>query len=107
MMKPIVLMSALIAMTACIQVPDFRGGGTAEPEPAAVQMTAKERLVAAMEGAGCVLNPQNVVEIMTTAQLDPSDLERAATELDAEGRIVDANEATSSMRLVSTNCPAA
>lgn len=104
-MKPIVLTSTLVAMTACIQVPDFRGGGTTEPEPAAVQMTAKERLVAATEANGCTLDPTTIGTILAEANLSTDDLRTVVPELEAEGRIVGAGE--TSLRIVSANCPAA
>ena len=104
MMKPIVLTSALVAMTACIQVPDFRGGGAADPEPAAVQMVAKERLVVAAEGHNCLIDPTTIHLVLADANLSVDDLRTVVPELEAEGRIVGAGE--TSLRVVSANCPA-
>jgi hypothetical protein len=105
MMKSIALTSALVAMTACIQVPDFRGGGSnVEPAPAAVQMTAKERLIVAAEGHNCLIDPATIQLVLADANLSVDDLRTVVPELEAEGRIVGAGE--TSLRVISANCPA-
>ena len=98
MMKRIALATALLGLAACGDVIDFRsgGGGARAPQPAAriapppppapVVLTAKERLVAAIEDNGCMLDASNVGAVLDQAVIGQSELLTLAPELEAEGR---------------------
>ena len=107
----------LVALTACadFSMPDFRGGGASAPAtdlpatqtavvaPAPVmQATAKERLVAALEGQGCRLNTDTVAAVVTTAGISQPELVQLIPELQAEGRAEVAGDGE--IRLISPNC---
>ncbi|SHG80568.1 hypothetical protein SAMN05444003_1011 [Cognatiyoonia sediminum] len=115
MMKQIALVSGFAALSACsggLEVPDLRGAGEglfgsgsdAAVEDAAPALTAKERLVAAVEAQGCVIDPTTINAVLASAQLSTDDLQTVVPELEAEGRIVGAGE--TALRIVSANCPA-
>ncbi len=114
MMNRIALVTGIVALSACsggFDMPDLRSGGDtgAEPmdamAPAGPALTAKERLVAAVEGQGCVINASTINAIMANASLSSTDLAAAAGELEAEGRAV-GDQAAGSIRIVSPGCPA-
>ena len=116
MMKQIALVSGFAALSACsggFEMPDLRGAGegvfgggseTAMADDMAPALTAKERLVAAVEAEGCLLDPTTINTVLANAQLSTTDLQAVVPELEAEGRIVGAGE--TSLRIVSANCPA-
>lgn len=101
--------SALAACSGGLELPDLRpGGDTSAPEvmeAPTVALTAKERLVAAVEAEGCVLDATTINAVLANAQLSTSDLASAAGELEAEGRAV-GDQAAGTIRVISPNCPA-
>jgi hypothetical protein len=103
----------LFAVSACdggFQMPDFRGDQAAGPgaldtapiDTPTIQPTAKERLVASLEGQGCVLNQTNVATVLTNASINQDELVQLVSELKAEGRVQ--SEGDSAVRLMSGNC---
>lgn len=114
-MKRVVLMGALVALTGCangFQIPDFRGGGGAAPAPtpavavapppAPVVLTAKERLVAAIENNNCELTAANVGAILNEATIGTEELKTLTSQLEAEGRVEVAG--TGTIRVNSSRC---
>ena len=114
-MNRILLITGFAALSACsggFEIPDLRPGGdgmASEPMAQDVMeapaLTAKERLVAAVEAEGCVLDASTINSVLANAQLSTSDLAAAAGELEAEGRAV-GDQAAGTIRIVSANCPA-
>ena len=99
MMTRLTAATALLALTACgtIQMPDLRQSRdpgriapavapAPTPAPAPVPLTAKERLVAAIESNGCVLNAGNVGAVLDEATIGQQELLQLAPQLEAEGR---------------------
>ena len=102
---------SFLALSACaLEIPDFRGDGSATPPEATVPDTpaqpvsAKERFVAAAEANGCVLNATNVGAVMSEAQLSAGDLENILLALVSEGRAAPAEG--DSFRITTANCVA-
>ena len=112
-MTRLTFFSAIALLSACsggFELPDLRssGGAASAPEPmetAAPVLTAKERLVAAVEGQGCVIDATTINAVMANASLSSTDLAAAAGELEAEGRAI-GNQANGSIRIISAGCPA-
>ena len=108
----IVCLATLSACSGGLEVPDLRGAGEgvfaggldAPVEDAARTLTAKERLVAAVETQGCVIDPTTINSVLASAQLSTNDLQSVVPELEAEGRIVGVGQ--TALRIVSANCPA-
>ena len=98
MMTRLTAATALLALTACgtIQMPDLRqsrdpgriapAAVAPAPAPAPTPLTAKERLVAAIESNGCVLNAGNVGAVLEEATIGQQELLQLAPQLEAEGR---------------------
>ena len=107
------LIPAFATLAACgdLTVPDFRnlGGGSETtavqaPTEVTVQLTAKERLVAAAEAQGCVISKDNAASVTTAASLSKEELEAALLDLVSEGLAVpNANQA---LELKTANCAA-
>lgn len=109
MMKRGVLILAAVSLSGCMSMTDFRsgfggsGGGTTMSQPAATPvvapltptpvvpatpvMTAKERLVSAIEGQGCELNATNVGAVLTDATITREELVQLTPILQSEGRV--------------------
>ena len=111
------LLLGTLSLAGCGTITDFRAGlgttflrpPTATPAvapaplaPAVPVLTAKERLMAAIEGQGCELNSANVGAILVAATATADDLERLVPVLEQEGRIVVSGN--DSIRSTSTNC---
>lgn len=112
-MTRITLVSAIALLSACsggLEIPDLRPGGDAMSDDVssveAPVLTAKERLVAAVEAQGCVIDAGTINAVMANASLSSTDLAAAAGELEAEGRAI-GDQATGSIRIISPGCPAA
>lgn len=120
-MKSAILIFAAVSLSGCMSVTDFRsgfGGGnrtasapvTPVVAPAPVTpivpvtpvMTAKERLVSAIEGQGCELNATNVGAILSNATISPDELRQLAPQLQAEGRVEVSG--SGAIRVRSANC---
>ena len=95
-MKYGLALASVLTLTACsggVTMPDLRAGRPAPAEPVAVaptpqpvMLTAKERLVGAIERNGCLLTADNVGTILTQATIGREELTRLTAELNAEGR---------------------
>lgn len=90
---PLILLT-LTALSGCIS---FAPRPVSAPAPAPVaapvmtpapmvQMTAKERLVDAIEANGCALTTDNVAAVLTDATISQEELLSLAPQLEAEGR---------------------
>jgi hypothetical protein len=94
-MKLIFVLSAVVVLSACNA--DLRNLSQPEPvetpaavapaTPQPVAMTAKERLVNAIEANGCTLTADNVSNVLTDATISSSELSSLAPQLEAEGRV--------------------
>lgn len=96
---------AFLSLSACSVVTDFRAGmgGNSTPAPVATVtpvvapmvpvtptpqvLTAKERLLAAIEGQGCELNATNVGAVLTDAVITREELLQLTPQLQTEGRV--------------------
>ncbi|MEY1555051.1 hypothetical protein AB3Y40_05400 [Yoonia sp. R2331] len=111
-MKRFLPLTAFVALSACangIQIPDFRGSNPAPvpavapaPTPAPVMLTAKERLVGAIEANGCQLNASNVGAILSEATIGTEELKSLTAELSAEGRAEVAGDGA--IRVTTSTC---
>ena len=111
MMKRAFALTALMTVTACaggIQMPDIRGTraapapvSIAPPTPQPTLMTAKERLVTAIEDNGCALTAGNVGTVLTEATISQAELTSLVPQLEAEGR---AEVAGTDIRILSDRC---
>ncbi len=112
-MKPLFALTAMAFLAACengLVVPDLRG---AAPTPAAagapeevlaptVQLSDKERFVAAIENNGCNININTIGPIMAQASINQDQLAGLTVELEGEGAL--APDGDESVRLTSPNC---
>jgi len=113
-MKRFALIPAFAALAACeggFDIPDFRPSGSepaasspAAAQPAPTVLTAKERLVAATEANGCIINITTIATIMSAATIGNDELPGLVTELENEGRI--APEGEDGLRLTTPACTA-
>lgn len=97
-MKPTLAIVPLIVLSACsggFDITDFRANPTPAPTPAAViapptpqpvLLTAKERLVTAIENNGCALTTDNVGAILSEATISQNELLQLTPQLVSEGR---------------------
>lgn len=110
-MKPVLALAAVGLLAACengFVVPDFRDalGGPSTPEAApTVQLSDKERLVAAIEANGCVIDINTIGPIMAQASINQDQLASLTLELESEGAL--APDGEEQVRLTSANCPSA
>lgn len=90
------VLAAALTLGAC--------AGTTAPQASAptVQLSDKERLVAAIEGNGCVINAGTIGGILADASINQNDLAPLVVELETEGRLAPDGETT--VRLSSNNC---
>ena len=115
MIKRIAPIVAFAAMAGCgLNVVDLRpglGASTAQPtrvvapapRPAPVPiMTAKNRLVSAIEGQGCELNASNVSVVLTNATISSDELKDLVPQLQSEGRVEVKNGGA--IRVISSQC---
>lgn len=72
------------------------------PMPAPAVMTAKERLVAAIEGQGCELNASNGAAVMSDATIGADELRTLIPQLQTEGRVEVVNGGA--IRVISPQC---
>ncbi len=109
-MNRLVLSVSLLGLAAC-DVVDLRPmlATVTAPEAlvpssavAAPILTAKERLVLAIEGQGCELNKDNVGVILSDATISADELQSIIPQLQAEGRV--AVKDTGAIRVNSSNC---
>lgn len=116
-MKKLFAIPALALLSACadgVNMPDFRGGGSGDTGGAAMTddtamapmqpMVATERLIAAAESNGCVINQSTIVPIMQQAAIGTDELAGVVSQLEADGRAVPDGE--TAVRIVSSNCTA-
>ena len=95
----------LTAAGLCLALLAACGGGlppVSNPAPAAPVVPAKERLVAAIEEAGCLLTVDNRDAILLRANVGLTDLAVIVPELNAEGRAEAAGDGQ--IRILSANC---
>lgn len=117
MMRPILFVTAL-TLSGCMSITDFRsgmglnGGGintapapvtpAVAPAPVTPVLTAKERLVSAIEGQGCELNATNVGAVLTNATITREELLQLVPPLQSEGRVVVSG--SGAIRVISNKC---
>lgn len=123
-MKRVVLALAAVSLSGCMSMTDFRsgfgglGGLTTSPQPAVTPvvapimptpvvpvspvMTAKERLVSAIEGQGCELNATNVGAILINATITREELVQLVPPLQSEGRVAVSGDGA--IRVISSQC---
>ena len=108
-------LAGLVALTACgVNITDLRPEfPTTGPAPAPVAvvppppnpmpiMTAKERLVSAIEAQGCELNASNVTAVLTAATISSDELKDLIPQLQTEGRVEVKNGGA--IRVISPQC---
>ena len=105
-------LTSLVALTACANPIDFRDiipnnpapapTPVVAPAPAPVMLTAKERLLAAIENNNCELNASSVGAILTEATIGTEELKSLTPALEAEGRIATSGPGT--IRAVTDKC---
>ena len=86
--------AALVLLTACsggLDIGDMRPAPATPavitpPTPQPTLLTAKERLINAIENNGCALNTDNVGTILTEATISGDELLQLAPQLESEGR---------------------
>ncbi len=96
-MKRIFAVTGFVALTACSNPIDFRDiipsnpapapTPAVAPAPAPVMLTAKERLLGAIENNNCELNAGNVGAILSEATIGTEELKTLTPQLESEGRI--------------------
>ena len=123
-MKRIAFILTALTLSGCMTVTDFRsnmglggssrGGGGITPAPSPVTpvavapapvrpvLTAKERLVFAIEGQGCELNATNVGAVLSDATITREELLQLTPQLQSEGRV--AVSGSGAIRVISSNC---
>ena len=110
-MKPVVLSLALTvaALSACSPgVPPMVGTMPADPmdrapvTPQPALLTAKERLVAGIEGNGCELTVDNVSSVLRDATISQQELVTLTPQLEAEGRVEVSG--SGAIRVISDRC---
>ncbi|WP_458790195.1 hypothetical protein [Yoonia sp. MH D7] len=119
MIRTVLIVSAL-SLAGCGTMTDFRsnlmGGGNSSSAttqvmapapmtpiaPVAPVMTAKERLVASIEGQGCELNSTNVGAVLNSATITREELLQLTPQLQSEGRVVVSG--SGAIRVTSANC---
>lgn len=115
-LRNVTLIGAL-SLAGCGTMTDFRaglGGGASRPAPmtpviapapiapVTPVLTAKERLVAAIEGQGCELNATNVGAVLTNATITREELLQLTPQLQSEGRVVVSG--SGAIRVTSAKC---
>ena len=118
-MNRTLLILTAVSLSGCMSVTDFRSGlggftggnratsvtpavAPAMPAPVIPVMTAKERLVSAIEGQGCELNKDNVGVILTNATITREELLQLTPQLQTEGRV--AVSGSGAIRVISSQC---
>lgn len=103
-MKRLVLIPALVALSACSNgIPAvLQPTPSVAPAPEVVQLTAEERFISAAEANGCVINPDTITPIMAQASLSQDDVVRIVSGLSEAGRATTDGDA--SVRLTGGNC---
>tara|TARA_R110002051_G_scaffold50280_1_gene97415 strand:- start:1780 stop:2133 length:354 start_codon:yes stop_codon:yes gene_type:complete len=111
------LLLGTLSLAGCGTITDFRSGlgntfsrpPTATPavapapvRPAAPVLTAKERLVVAIEGQGCELNATNVGAVLSNATITRDELLDLTPQLQSEGRVVVSG--SGAIRVTSPKC---
>jgi len=115
MIRTSIALAICIGLSACAAVTDFRstlGNRTTAPvaAPAPVVapapqpqvMTAKERLLSAIEGQGCQLNASNVGAVLSAAVITREELLQLTPQLQSEGRVEVSGSGT--IRSTSATC---
>ncbi len=102
---------ALIGVAGCgITIADLRPDFVPKPIPAVAPapmpappiMTAKERLVAAIEGQGCELTKANVSTVLQNATISADELKTLIPQLQTEGRAE--LQSNGAIRVISPQC---
>ncbi len=106
-MRMTVAIAALTTLGACsagVQIgATANTGSVASPTVARAAMASpKDRLVGAIEQNGCVLNSDNVAQVLLRANLTQQELMRITPELAAEGRAEVSGSGT--IRVLTDNC---
>ncbi|MEN8895327.1 MAG: hypothetical protein ABF248_04460 [Yoonia sp.] len=106
------LFLGVCGLSACANITDFRStlGSALAPTPAVAPapaaaptvLTAKERLLAAIDTQGCVLDATNVGAVLAAATITREELLQLTPQLQTEGRV--AVSGTGSIRSTSATC---
>ncbi|SEM83256.1 hypothetical protein SAMN04488003_10578 [Loktanella fryxellensis] len=112
MITRILVVGLALTVAACAPVGDANGisrlGNNlpADPMPRATPqpalLTAKERLVGAIEANDCALTAGNVGNVLTQATISREELAGIVPELQAEGRVEASDNGT--IRVISDRC---
>lgn len=109
-MKHLLTLTAIVALAGCengFAFPDFRGvlagDGPNEASDPTLQISDRDRVIAAVEANGCVINPGTIGPIMTQASVNQDQLFVVSQALEAEGALA-APADDGSVRLISPNC---
>ena len=111
MIRTSIALATCIGLSACGAVTDFRstlGNRTTAPAPVVAPapqpqvMTAKERLLSAIEGQGCQLNASNVGAVLSAAVITREELLQLTPQLQSEGRVEVSGSGT--IRSTSATC---
>lgn len=94
MMKPVLAAIVGLTLVAC--------SGTQEASAPTLQLSDKQRLVAAIESNGCVINISTIAAIMSQASINQDQLAALTVELENDGAL--APDGTDTVRLSSNNC---
>lgn len=120
-MKRAILILTAVSLSGCMSITDFRdgmggsGGGMTQPAvtpavvpampapvPVSPVLTAKERLVSAIEGQGCELNATNVGAVLANATITREELLQLTPQLQTEGRVAVSGDGA--IRVISSQC---
>lgn len=108
-MKHFLTLAAVVTLAGCengLAFPDLRGtlsgNNVTEASDPTIQLSDRERFIAAVETNGCVINVDTVGPIMAQASINRDQLATVSQALEAEGALtpVDADN----VKLTSTNC---
>ena len=112
MIARILTVTAALTLAAC--APAGNGAGISRlgnnlpadpmptPTPQPVLLTAKERLVGAIEANNCALTPDNAGAVLTQATISKAEMGPLIQQLQAEGRVE--TSSASSIRVLSDRC---
>ncbi|MEL6571483.1 MAG: hypothetical protein AAFQ64_07490 [Pseudomonadota bacterium] len=110
-MKRLTLLATVVALAGCengVAFPDFRGivagDGPNEASDPTLQVSDRDRVIAAVEANGCVISSATVGPIMTQASVNRDQLFNVSQGLEAEGALAAPTD-DGTVRLISPNCP--
>ena len=108
MIMRLLTVTAVLGLSACATVGvrplgnDLPANPAARITPQPAVLTAKERLVGAIEANGCALTAENVGTVLTQATISREELITLTPQLQAEGRVETAGDGA--IRVTSDRC---